>query len=148
MSLYDLRIFCLIVQSLFLDHSCPIGDIVPFFSYIYILYFTYKYLQINKKPLMNEKKLRKIIEKIYIEELLGRSIYNSHSDAILEEECEKLRVIAYEYENLRMKKLNTEDKRKQVEEQIDRVHSVAMTLPNYRKSKIYFTKQGEQTGLF
>jgi hypothetical protein len=97
---------------------------------------------------MNEKKLRKIIEKIYIEELLGRSVYNSHCNDILEDECEKLRVIAYEYENLRMKKLNTEVIRKQVEEQIDRVHSVAMTLPNYRRSKIYFNKQGEQTGLF
>lgn len=97
---------------------------------------------------MNEKKLRKIIEKIYIEELLGRSIYNSHCNVSLEEECEKLRVIAYEYEVMRMKKLNTEDIRKQVEEQIDRVHSVASTIPNYRKSKIYFTKQGEQTGLF
>lgn len=97
---------------------------------------------------MNEKKLRKIIEKIYIEELLGRSIYNSHCNVSLEEECEKLRVIAYEYEVIRMKKLNTEDIRKQVEQQIDRVHSVASTIPNYRKSKIYFTKQGEQTGLF
>ena len=97
---------------------------------------------------MNEKKLRKIIEKIYIEELLGRSVYNSHCNYTLEEECEKLRVIAYEYENLRMKKLNTEDIRKQVEEQIERVHSVAMTLPNYRKSKIYFDKYGQQTGLF
>ena len=97
---------------------------------------------------MNEKKLRKIIEKIYIEELLGRSIYNSHSDAILEDECEKLRVIAYEYEVLRMKKLNCEELREQVRQQIDIVHSVASTIPNYRRSKIYFNKQGEQTGLF
>lgn len=97
---------------------------------------------------MNEKKLKEIIEKIYIEELLGRSVYDSHDNDTLEEECEKLRVIAYEYENLRIKKLNCEEFREQVRQQIDRVHSVAMTLPNYRRSKIYFTKQGEQTGLF
>lgn len=97
---------------------------------------------------MNEKKLKEIIEKIYIEELLGRSIYNSHCNVSLEEECEKLRVIAYEYEVMRMKKLNCEEFREQVRQQIDRVHSVASTIPNYRKSKIYFTKQGEQTGLF
>ena len=81
---------------------------------------------------MNEKKLRKIIEKIYIEELLGRSVYNSHCNDILEEECERLRTIAYEYEVMRMKKLKCEEVRKQVEEQRDRVHSSAMTIPNYR----------------
>lgn len=97
---------------------------------------------------MNEKKLRKIIEKIYIEELLGRSVYNSHCNDTLEEECERLRTIAYEYEVMRMKKLNCEELREQVRQQIDRVHSVASTIPNYRKSKIYFTKQGQQTGLF
>lgn len=97
---------------------------------------------------MNEKKLRKIIEKIYIEELLGRSVYNSHDNDALEIECERLRVIAYEYEIMRMKKLNCEELREQVRQQIDIVHSVAMTLPNYRRSKIYFNKQGEQTGLF
>lgn len=97
---------------------------------------------------MNEKKLKEILEKIYIEELIGRSVYNSHNNDTLEIECEKLRVIAYEYEVMRMKKLNCEEVRKQVEEQIDRVHTIAMTLPNYRKSKIYFNNKGEQTGLF
>ena len=97
---------------------------------------------------MNEKKLRKIIEKIYIEELLGRSVYNSHDNDALEIECERLRTIAYEYEVMRMKKLNCEELREQVRQQIERVHGIASTIPNYRKSKIYFTKQGEQTGLF
>lgn len=97
---------------------------------------------------MNEKKLKEIIEKIYIEELLGRSVYNSHCNDTLEEECERLRTIAYEYEVMRMKKLNCEELREQVRQQIDRVHSIASTIPNYRKSKIYFDKYGQQTGLF
>ena len=83
-----------------------------------------------------------------MEEILGRSIYHTHRNDTLEEECERLRVIAYDYEVLRMKKLKCEELREQVRQQIDRVHSVASTIPNYRKSKIFFNNKGEQTGLF
>lgn len=97
---------------------------------------------------MNEKKLKEILEKIYIEELLGRSIYNSHNNVTLDEQCDKLRNVAYEYELKRLKKMNCEELRIQVSEIIDNVHRIAITLPNYRKSKIFFNNKGEQTGLF
>lgn len=97
---------------------------------------------------MNEKKLKEIIEIIYVEEILGRSIYNSHNNDTLDGQCDKLRNVAYEYELKRLKKMNCEELRLEVSEIIDDVHRIAKTLPNYRQSKIYFNNKGEQTGLF
>ena len=97
---------------------------------------------------MNEKKLKEIVEKIYVEEILGKSIYKCHYNEELEQKCNKLRAVAYDYELKRLKKLECEKIREQVSEIIDEIHIIASSIPNYRQSKIYFNNKGEQTGLF
>lgn len=97
----------------------------------------------------NEKKLKEIVNILYIKELVGQNIYeklNSFPQLYLV--CEELADVAYNYEvSILMGNTNI-DIRKQVEEKILIIHQIATDVADYRQSGIYFDEDGRPTGLF
>lgn len=99
---------------------------------------------------MNEEKLKKIIEKLYINEILGKGLIgqiNQYPEVI--PIIEELRSTAYDYEVQRMNKKNdVSNLRKKVEGMILRLDNSIQELPNYKQSRVLFNEAGKFTGLF
>lgn len=99
---------------------------------------------------MNEEKLKKIIEKLYINEILGKGLIgqiNQYPEVI--PIIEELRITAYDFEANRMKKKNdVSDLRNKVEGMILMLDNSIQELPNYKQSRVLFNENGKFTGLF
>lgn len=99
--------------------------------------------------MFNEKKLKELVNILYTKEIVGKNIFEIlHQYPELNIECDKLAVMAYQYEVEIILKTNNPATRKLVEEQILVINSLASTLTEYRQSRIYFDDDGNLTQLF
>ena len=98
---------------------------------------------------MNEIKLKKLLQVIYSQEILGKNVYEVLGQyPQLGAECDKLIEVAFLYEVASINKKNNLDLKNVVTQQILVVHNLATTIPNYKRSEIYFDNNGNLTGLF
>ena len=98
---------------------------------------------------MNEKKLKEIINKIYIEELVGKNVFNNlHEYEELNNTINKLFELVLNYETKRLKKINDLDLRFEVKDMMILVDGMAQNIPNFRRSLIFFNENGVWTDLF
>jgi hypothetical protein len=98
--------------------------------------------------MFNEKKLKEIVNILYTKELLGLNIFdNIDQYPQLITECDKLAVLAFNYEVEVINKQITTS-RKSLEETIININTIASSIPTYRQSQIFFDDAGNFTGLF
>lgn len=97
---------------------------------------------------MNEKKLKELVNILYTKEIVGKNIFEIlHQYPALNIECNKLAVLAFNYEVEVINKQITTS-RKSLEETIININTIASTIPTYRQSQIFFDDAGNFTGLF
>lgn len=98
---------------------------------------------------MNEKKLKEILNKIYIEELVGKNIFQHiHEYEELNELCNKLFELILKYETKRLNKNNDLELRFQVRNLMLQVDEMGRDIPHYKRSLIFFNENGMFTDLF
>ena len=87
------------------------------------------------------KKIEEIVENLYIQELLGITLYNNiHNYVQLNNEVEELRHIALNYElNVIINK--TAEKTPLIEK-INKIHVMLIEIEDYRMSNLLFNEQG------
>lgn len=93
-----------------------------------------------KNSALDKEKLRQIVKKIYIDELIGKVTIEEQPTLIAE--VEKLLNIATEYELKVLKKESVGTLKDTLIQQILNVHHLLTALPNYRPSLIYFDENG------
>ena len=87
------------------------------------------------------KKIEEIVENLYIQELLGITLYNSiHNYVQLNNEVEELRQIALNYELLILS--NKPVDKTPLIEKINKIHGICITIEEYRPSRLLFNEQG------
>lgn len=90
---------------------------------------------------IDKKKLQEIAKKLYLNELLGKINVGNHQE--LEQEVDRLLTIATEYLLTVLSKQHPPSKTELVE-QIKLIDSIASTsIPNYKRSLIYFDEDGQ-----
>lgn len=98
---------------------------------------------------MNEIKLKKLLQVLYSQEILGKNVYEVLGQyPQLDAECDKLIEVAYIYEVAAINKTNNLELKNVVTQQILVVHNLATTIPEYKRSELYFDDSGNLTGLF
>ena len=98
--------------------------------------------------MFNEKKLKELVNILYTKEIVGKNIFEIlHQYPALNIECNKLAVLAFNYEVEVINKQITTS-RKSLEETIININTIASTIPTYRQSQIFFDDAGNFTGLF
>lgn len=87
------------------------------------------------------KKIEEIVENLYIQELLGITLYNSiHNYVQLNNEVEELRQIALNYELLILS--NKPVDKTPLIEKINKIHVMLIEIEDYRMSNLLFNEQG------
>ena len=88
----------------------------------------------------NVKLLKELLKIVYVKELLGDALYEHIGEyPSLREQCDILLHVATDYELSVLERTGDRQLLKQnVIEEMLAVHSIAMTLPTYRQSEIYF----------
>lgn len=87
------------------------------------------------------KKIEEIVEKLYIQELLGITIYeNLDRYTELNIEVQELRQIALNYELLILS--NKPVDKTPLIEKINKIHGICITIEEYRPSRLLFNEQG------
>lgn len=98
---------------------------------------------------LNEKKLKELVEKIYVKELVGVNIFEHIADyQQLNNECNQLIDVACKYEVAVITKQEYVTLKLEVEKKINTIHQLASAIPMYRMSHIYFNDDGALTGLY
>lgn len=88
----------------------------------------------------NVKLLKELLKIVYTKELLGKALYEKLEEyPHLKEQCDVMLDMATAYEVSVLEGTDGKEiyKQKVIEEMLV-VHSIAMTLPTYRQSEIYF----------
>lgn len=89
------------------------------------------------------KKIEEVIESIYVKELLGVSIYDRlHIYTVLNDEVQELRRTALDYELKVLSNQPYNDIRLKLVERINAIHTIALTIEDYRMSYLFFNDQG------
>ena len=91
----------------------------------------------------NVKLLKELLKIVYTKELLGKALYERLNDyPYLKEKCDVLEDMATSYEVSVLEGTEGKDGKEQykqrVVEEMMAVHNIALTLPLYRQSEIYF----------
>lgn len=88
----------------------------------------------------NVKLLKELLKIVYTKELLGKALYEKMSEyPYLKEQCDVMLEMATEYEVCVLEGTDGKERYKQkVIEEMMAVHHIALTLPLYRESEIYF----------
>ena len=88
----------------------------------------------------NVKLLKELLKTVYTKELLGDALYEHLTEyPLLREQCDMLVDVATEYELSILERIGDKHLLKgKVIEGMLAVHNVAVTLPMYRQSDIYF----------
>lgn len=98
--------------------------------------------------MINKNKLEELVKLIYIKELLGLNLFESIEEyPSLNAECNELIGIATTYEDMVLTKKNTADIKQILTDKIISIHTIALTIPDYRFSRIFFDDNGELTNL-
>lgn len=88
----------------------------------------------------NVKLLKELLKIVYTKELLGKALYEQMDEyPYLKEQCDILEDMATSYEVSVLEGTDDKETYKQmVIEKMLAVHNIALTLPLYRQSEIYF----------
>ena len=93
-----------------------------------------------KNSTIDKTNLQKIAKKLYLDELIGKIDVSNHQQ--LQIELEKLVTIATEYLSTVLSNHPPNNKTELVE-QIKMIDTIATSIPNYKKSLIYFDEDGQ-----
>lgn len=88
---------------------------------------------------IDEKKLKKVVELLYVKEAVGKALYEKLDDyPEIKQECDSLISLALEYEILILHKKECCKFKELIKEKILSIHNISNSNKLYRKSLIFF----------